>query len=418
MKQYLIILLLMTTIQSQEWINVDVSFNLPGDYDMSSGTFTDRNNGWFAEYSNGRIWHTSDGGLTWEIQNDSSKVWMRDILFVDSLHGWATGAYKYTEVGFMLRTVNGGESWEEISTLFVGGIYFFSTTNGFACFDSIYRTVDGGITWQAQTIEPQRLYGIRDIFFIDPKYGWAVGSSGVANDVGAILHTTDGGNTWYPQQPEISEFTQIYFLNRLHGYAFGYNIFFHDGELMETKNGGDDWYYPGLYSPRFNDMVFTTDSAGWLICDYGVIWNTVDCGESWTLVSSGTSVNLNKIVFVEDGSIGYIFGDDATLLKYDNTHNSIDEKISGATSVFQLFQNYPNPFNPTTTIQYEIPQTAHVILTIYNLNGQVVEQLVNRKQEAGEYTVNWSVDDMPSGIYFYRLQIGNQCLAKKMMVMK
>jgi hypothetical protein len=84
-----------------------------------------------------------------------------------------------------------------------------------------------------------------------------------------------------------------------------------------------------------------------------------------------------------------------------------DDPFSGMPTVFALEQNYPNPFNPRTTIQYQLPKSSQVNLSIYNLLGQKVATLVNERQQSGYYQATWDVSDFPliaSGIYFYRLQ--------------
>ena len=70
---------------------------------------------------------------------------------------------------------------------------------------------------------------------------------------------------------------------------------------------------------------------------------------------------------------------------------------------FDLSQNYPNPFNPTTVINYQLPAVRQVELSIYNILGQKVSTLVNRKQKAGSYKVEWDASGFASGIYFYHL---------------
>ncbi len=90
---------------------------------------------------------------------------------------------------------------------------------------------------------------------------------------------------------------------------------------------------------------------------------------------------------------------------------------------FNLTQNYPNPFNPTTVISYSIAQRSDVHLTIHNILGQVVDELINQRQPAGNYSVTWSGTDhsgrqVASGIYFYRLTAGNFVASKKMVLLK
>jgi uncharacterized Ntn-hydrolase superfamily protein len=75
-----------------------------------------------------------------------------------------------------------------------------------------------------------------------------------------------------------------------------------------------------------------------------------------------------------------------------------------------LFPNYPNPFNPSTTIRYQLPTAAKVVLTIYNLLGQEVNTLVRQRQPAGYYEIEWDGRDnpgnpAPSGVYIYRIRV-------------
>lgn len=75
--------------------------------------------------------------------------------------------------------------------------------------------------------------------------------------------------------------------------------------------------------------------------------------------------------------------------------------------VFALYQNYPNPFNPTTKIRYDLPQASHVTLKMFNLLGQEVRTLMNEERAAGAYTYVLDAFDLPSGLYFYRMQAGS-----------
>ncbi len=90
---------------------------------------------------------------------------------------------------------------------------------------------------------------------------------------------------------------------------------------------------------------------------------------------------------------------------------------------FALEQNYPNPFNSGTVIGYSLPATCRVKIVVYNILGQRVTTLVNREQPPGKYTVTWDATDhsgnpVASGVYFYRLTVGNQKATRKMMLVK
>ncbi|MFA6467648.1 MAG: ice-binding family protein [Bacteroidota bacterium] len=87
---------------------------------------------------------------------------------------------------------------------------------------------------------------------------------------------------------------------------------------------------------------------------------------------------------------------------------------------FTLSQNYPNPFNPSTTIEYSIGAAAQVSLMVYSILGEEVATLVNNRQQAGVYTVRFTADvnNLASGIYFYRLQADQFISTKKLVLMK
>ena len=89
-----------------------------------------------------------------------------------------------------------------------------------------------------------------------------------------------------------------------------------------------------------------------------------------------------------------------------------------------LSQNYPNPFNPTTTIRYQIPKSGFVSLKIYDILGKVVATLVNEEKPAGIYEVEFSAGssgngaNLPSGVYFYKLEAGGNIIDKKLLLLK
>jgi hypothetical protein len=122
--------------------------------------------------------------------------------------------------------------------------------------------------------------------------------------------------------------------------------------------------------------------------------------------------NVGLFFVMYDGKVG------------KTTVYKIKDKVTNVTKEpqipqkFALYQNYPNPFNPTTTISYDLPERAHVKLTVYNILGQEVATLVNAEQEPGRYNVNFNASDLPSGVYFYRLEAGNFIEQKKMILIK
>lgn len=85
---------------------------------------------------------------------------------------------------------------------------------------------------------------------------------------------------------------------------------------------------------------------------------------------------------------------------------------------FDLKQNYPNPFNPSTKISFAIPQDGFVNLRIYNIAGQEVGSLVNQQMKKGSYDVSYNASSLATGVYLYKLSVGDFSMTKKMMLIK
>ena len=88
------------------------------------------------------------------------------------------------------------------------------------------------------------------------------------------------------------------------------------------------------------------------------------------------------------------------------------------TDGFFLVQNYPNPFNPATTIRFNIPKTSHVQLDVFNVTGKKVASLIDNQLVAGSYDIHFTGQNLPSGIYFYRLTTPQFTEVKHMILQK
>lgn len=149
---------------------------------------------------------------------------------------------------------------------------------------------------------------------------------------------------------------------------------------------------------------------------------------------------FNLVIGLEDLSTGefvevralQISGNNffATKVKVQGTNiitdiSSVENSRSSVPTGFELNQNYPNPFNPTTTIAFRIQgqSAASVQLTVYNVLGQAVQVLVNESMRVGAYAIEWDGRDSignlsASGVYIYRLKIGNEIKSKQMLLLK
>lgn len=400
---------------AQEWTRVNPVFDPPGNYRTYNGVFADSRHGWWiTRMPEASLLATTDGGLSWQKLSDG--VALETVEFADSLHGWMGGRILPGEIYNILITKDGGKSWQRHLCPVITSLVFFDSLVGFAGGDSIYKTTDGGISWKPMPTEPSRGIGIFDVFFLDQKYGWAVGI-GPYMDVGFILSSADSGNSWQFNDSVTTVGLAICFTDTLHGYVVGSNPPFFEGMVKATSDGGSSWVTQYLPCSWLRDVVFTDDSTGWIVGDYGFIWHTGDRGVTWAQVESGTTSHLYRIFFFENGNIGYIVGEDSTLLRYEEPVGVIEQPTAAVKS-FKLFPNYPNPFNSTTRFKFELPRTAEVRLSLYDILGREVSALVSERKDAGVHEVRFDGSALASGIYLYRLQAGSYVQTRRLLLLK
>ncbi|MDP2362134.1 MAG: T9SS type A sorting domain-containing protein, partial [Ignavibacteria bacterium] len=87
-------------------------------------------------------------------------------------------------------------------------------------------------------------------------------------------------------------------------------------------------------------------------------------------------------------------------------------------SELYLSQNYPNPFNPSTTINFSVPKLSFISISVYDVLGNEIAILVNEEKPAGTFELTWNAENLPSGIYFYKLKTGNFIDTKKMILLR
>ncbi|MBL7014673.1 MAG: T9SS type A sorting domain-containing protein [Candidatus Marinimicrobia bacterium] len=105
-------------------------------------------------------------------------------------------------------------------------------------------------------------------------------------------------------------------------------------------------------------------------------------------------------------------------LDWINGSHLADTDDEYVVSSFQLHQNYPNPFNPLTTIQYNIPKSGNVRLSIFDLRGNEIKELTNEFQRAGLKEILFDASGLSSGVYFYRIETTENTLTRKMIFLK
>jgi photosystem II stability/assembly factor-like uncharacterized protein len=249
----------------------------------------------------------------------------------------------------------------------LNSICFVDAQNGWAVGSMIMHTMDGGVSWEVQ--DSLEYFSLNDVYFVDAFNGWAVGSQN-------ILHTSDGGITWEFPESSFSDRNSIYFTDLLNGWVAGEN------GILNTTDGGIHWeqqcYSPfSGYGIGFHDIYFTGSDEGWAVGPYSMILHTTNGG----------------------------------LTAIDNPDKPV------MTNTLKLIV-YPNPFSNSTTIEYDLEESAKVSLMIFNHLGQQVEVLVNEEQARGTHQVQWDAGDLLAGVYYCLLKTGKHLITEKIIKMK
>jgi photosystem II stability/assembly factor-like uncharacterized protein len=233
----------------------------------------------------GSIMYSSDGGSTWAHLDHRVRLAVTDfdrpkISFSDSLHGWIAGSDSA-----LLQTANGGRNWQRLELSSGQRFYsvsFIDSLNGWAIAGSlkekIMKTIDGGQSWQLQYTGTNERFD--DIFFIDHLSGWVSGYNGL------IKNTVDGGNTWTTQYSSPNtELVCLHFVDQLHGWAVGGSIYQSPGIILNTNNGGISWDIQYMGSYFFNGACFSDPQHGWAV-NYFEYYKTTDGGLNWDKIGN------------------------------------------------------------------------------------------------------------------------------------
>ncbi len=309
-----IILLLMVTAGAQaQWT---VAFQDNSKRDLNGVFFMDGRYGWVIG-DRGIIHTTQDNGSEWTPQNPRLEDNISDIFFRTRDDGWlvtsgATGSR-------ILKTVDGGESWELVFQLAVApgtnkndvpvlySVAFPNKKQGWVVGDAgrILHSEDGGKTWRRQESGTQD--ELVHVKFINDKRGWVVGAKGT------ILYTDDGGRTW---ERQTSGTTQHLYHIETRGKENAW-IVGDKGTILRSGNAGLSWERVAVDTTQnLLNVAFANDKQGWIIGWNGTILRSGDGGKNWIGQESGTRNNLYGISASKREV--WVVGADGLVLKYND----------------------------------------------------------------------------------------------------
>lgn len=263
----------------------------------------------------------------WELFYTGNNNWLKDVQFVNTTVGYAVGESKVPlwygpgakYRGSILRTFDGGTTWEEMYTQSatdfelraMKAIHMISANEGWAVGDlgRILHTKDGWQTWEVQPSghsKPQF-----DVFISpDGIYGWV----GTSQNAGHMLRTVNGGRSWiagmgnpapWGAAPESMDW--LYVGGAWYGYAIG--SVSTGGLFVRSTDGGKTWYRPrrDLADVHVHQVDFVDPNHGWVAANYGRIYYTVDGGETWQYSQVDKNIHVMDVTFL-DQRRGYAVG--------------------------------------------------------------------------------------------------------------
>ena len=235
-----------------------------------------------------------------------------------------------------------------------------------------------------------------------------------------IYRSTNNGKNWTPINNGLVDYSILPLAINKNDVIFGGT---NEGRIYSSTNDGDNWNEVKQFQDSYiysltinsNNNIF---AAVW---NYnilkGQVFYSTDSGKNWLSFNDGLpGTGINSLAI---NSNGYIFAGTSgnSVFRSVNSTTSVNDEKS-IPSTFSLAQNYPNPFNPSTTILYKIPKTGLVSLKVYDILGREIKTLVNEEKPAGSYEVKFDRNRLSSGIYFYRLRVGENSSVKKMILLK
>lgn len=376
---------------------------------------------------------------TWQVQNSGTTVALRHVHFVNSNTGYVVG-----HSGTILKTTNGGQTWTKLAfsipSATIIGCFFVNESTGWIGGDmGVMKTTDGGANWSFQT-GPE---GITKLYFLDANTGWAVGGGdGVTPTWGDIYKTTNGGTSWTKtsKTTEWARFYGVQFVDANTGWAYAEV----NGLLVGTTDGGTTWTTLLNNSPNLiRGIYFKDKNTGWF-CGRsntsGLSYKTTNGGAAWTNIAGQINFALSSVQFINDqtgfatsgpaimkttnggvswaadytGTVGFgsssmhfpdanhgwAVGEGGIIVRYLNNSSALNELSANEKSI-----RYVQLKTGELNFRIEVLNSGNVDLSLYNLNGKKVANILNENKPAGKYELNYK-STLPKGIYIAKLLSG------------
>jgi photosystem II stability/assembly factor-like uncharacterized protein len=397
------------------------------------------------------IYRTTNNGVNWLRSSNGFNC-----SAVTSIAFSGNDIYTALEFNGLMRSSDGGNNWTKISNGFKGStcmlVYtapngylfaqsdsgFFRSTNSgnnwlmlwgpFSRFNTIvsnqsgylfasgnypssgvFRSTNNGSTWE---MPDPNFQGSINSLCISQSGTLFAGSSG-----GGVYRSTNNGLNWIQTQPSGS----VHSITITPNGNILAHFYISSGQtgIYRSTNNGVNWQYINFGN---NDYYFMkTNSAGHVYAGgfYGAgLFRSTNNGNNWQQVDNGIYNRMISALAFDNSGFGYAGSYYGGLYKTNISTIGITNMSLEIPGEFSLSQNYPNPFNPVTNIEFSIPKSSIVKLVIYDIQGRILETIVNDELSAGTYKADWNAANYSTGVYFYRLEAEGFTQTKRMLLIK
>ena len=367
------------------------------------------------------IYKSTDQGLSWNFSGLTGK---RVSYLTVSPNGDIYGLSITQSFSYIHRSTDNGNNWTDIYTgsfpiNYAGGgaivfpsdgsiVAAFAVTVGPTIGDVstfVFKSTDGGISWAQR----QRI----DLGFVGGMVITSDNKILLGTSLGGVVYSSNNGNSF----TSLTTFPSIFIKTIIKSPdntiyvsdAYGLNRSTDNGLTFANAGSQNSTSYLRAAIVNSNgDLFISTD-------DKKVFYSN-DRGDNWTQINEGIPTNSQVYSFASLNGKVFSGSNNSGAYIYDNVSGIISQNETPLK--FQLYQNYPNPFNPNTIINYELSMSNYVKLLIYDINGKLVEKLVDENQTAGSYNVKWDASNYSSGVYFYILTVNGISEMKQMLLVK
>jgi photosystem II stability/assembly factor-like uncharacterized protein len=371
--------------------------------------FSDVNNDIYAGTQMGGVFRTTDNGNSWFTVNNG----LTD-LNISCFTKVAGQLFCTTVSGGVCYTTNQGQQWFRLNTG-LPNIYF-------KCIYSMDSVLLVGAGWEGGAFISKNAGNHWTPFIVDTfanninSFYFYQNYYYASTPLHGIFRTDNVFNSWTHISPG-----QMWLGNSF--YSVGDTLYNCNGNgLYFSTNNGDVWNQIFTQTPGYGHFLNTWELAkenDFMIAGTaGGVGHSTDGGLTW--YAPDQNYMLNRLVFSVSKNNQYFFaGIDYNVWRLPVSGFIGIEPINNIVpSKYSLNQNYPNPFNPTTNIRFSIPKTSFTEIKIFNSLGQEISTLVNQNLQAGNYEVNWDASNIPSGVYFYRINSDDFTQTNKMILIK